>query len=53
MIRATTYNLAVQVVEVGKPNDGVTQPLFSAGTEIDKSWSQLSRSLPTRGRRGG
>ena len=45
MIRATVYNLAVQAVEVGKPNDGVTQPLFSSGTEIDKSWSQLSQEF--------
>ena len=45
MIRTTVYNLAVQAVEVGKPNDGVTQPLFSSGTEIDKSWSQLSQEF--------
>ena len=40
-IRRAIYNLAVTLVEVGKPNDGVTQPLFSSGTEIDKSWTQL------------
>ena len=40
-IRHFIYNLAVTLIEVGKPNDGVTQPLFSSGTEIDKSWSEL------------
>ena len=40
-LRDFIYNLAVTLIEVGKPNDGVTQPLFSSGTEIDKSWSEL------------
>ena len=44
-IRTLIYNLAVQLVEVGKPNDGVTQPLFSSGTDLDKSWTQHEQEL--------
>ena len=32
---------SVRLIPVGKPNDGVDQPLFSSGTEIDKSWADL------------
>ncbi len=39
------YNLGVTFIEVGKPDDGVAQPLFSAGTEIDKSWTELHKEF--------
>lgn len=39
------YHLGVTLIEVGKPNDGVTQPLFSSGTEIDKSWAELYKEF--------
>ena len=37
----TDFLQSVRLIEVGKPNDGVDQPTFSSGTEIDKSWADL------------
>ena len=44
-LRDFIYNLIVTAVEVGKQGDGVTQPLFSSGTEIDRSWAQLYQEM--------
>ena len=39
--RFTKFLLAVRAIEVGKPGDGVDEPFFSSGTEIDKPWAEL------------
>ena len=44
-MREFIARLAVTLIPVGKPNDGVTEPLFSSGTEIDKSWTVLAKEF--------
>lgn len=36
---------ALRVVPVGQEGDGVTRPLWSAGTEADKPWGELYQEL--------
>lgn len=40
-LRNWLSQLAISLVPIGHQNDGVDKPLFSRGTEIDKSWTQL------------
>ena len=37
--------LGVRAVPVGAPGDGLTRPIWSSGTEIDKPWHELYQEV--------
>ena len=45
LITRTNALFSVRPVPVGTPGDGVTRPIWSSGTEIDKPWHELYREV--------
>lgn len=43
--KITSFLAAIRVIDVGRPGDGVDEPYFSSGTEIDKPWGDLHEEL--------
>ena len=43
--RAVVWLARVTAVPVGRPDDGVTRPIFSAGSEIDPDWAVLRTQI--------